>query len=298
MTSPARALRWFASGLCALAAGCSALSAQPSLAGRIWDTRAQAFVDVDAVRRAVRGADVVLLGETHDNLEHHRLQRLLLEEMLAAGRRPALVMEQFDREFDAALDAERARGGRTADSVLDAGRLNRRSWQVEGYRPLVELALAFDLPLVAGNLSRTDARVIVRDPAKASLPPVDKHVEQALAADIDRSHCGEKVAPPVLAGMVAAQRKRDLLLAQALDRHRERGSVLIAGTGHVRADRAAPLYLARRPLVIAFIEVEADRRGPADYLDGEFATAASFDFVWFTPRAARADPCAGMTPLK
>jgi uncharacterized iron-regulated protein len=286
----------------ALAAGCSSTlrrdAAADLLAGRVWETRAQAFVGPDVVRRAVRGAEIVLLGETHDNLEHHRLQRVLLEEMLAVGRRPALVMEQFDREFDAALAAEHARAGRTADSVLDAGHFSRRSWQVEGYRPLVALALEFDLPIVAGNLSRSDARAIVRDPAKASLPPVDKDVERALAADIDRSHCGEKVAAPLLAGMVAAQRARDLTMAQSLSRYRERGAVLIAGAGHVRVDRGAPLYLARRPLVIAFIEVDPDRRRPADYFDGEFATAASFDFLWFTPRAAREDPCEGRPALE
>lgn len=299
MTSPLPGLlRALLVGLCALAAGCGALTAPPSLAGRIWDTRAQSFVEPEVVRRAVHGAHSVLLGETHDNLEHHRLQHALLQEMVASGRRPALVMEQFDREFGDALEAERARAGRTADSVLDAGKFDRRGWQVEGYRPLVELALEFDLPLVAGNLSRTEARAIVRDPARAALPAVDRQVEQSLAADIDRSHCGEKVAPALLAGMVAAQRMRDLLLAQAVERQRQRGAVLIAGTGHVRADRAVPLYLAQRPLVIAFLEVDAAKRQPADYLDGGFAAAASFDFVWFTPRAQRPDPCAGMTRLK
>jgi uncharacterized iron-regulated protein len=175
---------------------------------------------------------------------------------------------------------------------MDAGHFNRRGWQVEGYRPLVALALEFDLPIVAANLSRDGARSIVRDPAHAALPPVDRSVEDALAADIDRSHCGEKVPPALLAGMVAAQRARDLAMAQSLERAGARGAVLIAGVGHVRADRGAPLYMKKRPLVIAFVEVEPDLQRPEEYLDGLFATGASFDYIWFTTRATRADPCA------
>jgi len=260
--------------------------------GRIWDARANAFVTRATLVRAADKASVVLLGETHDNREHHRLQREVLESIVATGRRPALVMEQFDREYQGALDAERVRAGRTADSVLDAGHFNRRGWQVDGYRPLVEVALQAGLPIVAANLSRNDARAIVRDPAQVVLPPVNPAVEQALAADIDRSHCGETTPPAILAGMVAAQRARDLGMAQALEQQAARGAVLIAGIGHVRADRGAPLYMRQRPLVIAFMEVDEERHTLHDYFDREFATEASFDYVWFTARAERADPCA------
>jgi uncharacterized iron-regulated protein len=240
---------------------------------------------------------VVLLGETHDNAEHHRLQLALLKEMVEAGRRPALVMEQIDREFQPAVEAELARPGRTADSVLAAGQFNRRSWNVDAYRPLIALALEFDLPVVGANVSRAEARTIVRDPAKAGLPPVAPAVEQAIAAEIDRSHCGEKAAPAVLAGMVAAQRARDVSMARALERNAQRGGVLVAGRGHVRADGGVPLYLARRPLVIGLLEVDPARAMAADYLDGEFATVASFDYVWFTERANRPDPCAAPVSL-
>lgn len=281
--------------LLAAATSCSSLPREDDGAvapGRVWSVQAGAFVAPDVVRNAARKTNLVLLGETHDNLEHHRLQRELLAHIVARGRRPALVMEQFDREFQAQLDAERVRPGRTADSVLDAGRFNRRSWKVDEYRPLVELALETDLPIVAGNLSRTDARAIVRDPKQAALPPVDPRIEQALGEDITRSHCGDTVEPVLLAGMVAAQRARDLTMAQVLARHAQRGAVLIAGTGHVRADRGAPLYLAARPLVIAFVEVDPKRRKPQDYFDGTFAVPTSFDYLWFTARAERADPCA------
>jgi uncharacterized iron-regulated protein len=296
MRFESRLLRWVTLCLLPLVMSCGtpvrAKDGGTALEGRIWDARGSVFVAAADVQHAVREAPVVLLGETHDNLEHHRLQRELLAGIVATGRKPALVMEQFDREFQAALDAARARSGRTVDTVMDAGHFNRRGWQVEGYRPLVALALEDDLPVIAANLSRDDARSIVRDPARAALPPVDKSVDDALAADIDRSHCGEKVPAALLAGMVAAQRARDLAMAQSLEGAGTRGAVLIAGIGHVRADRGAPLYMKKRPLIIAFVEVEPELGRPQDYLDGLFATGASFDYLWFTSRATRADPCA------
>jgi uncharacterized iron-regulated protein len=68
-------------------------------------------------------------------------------------------------------------------------------------------------------------------------------------------------------------------------------SVLIAGGGHARRDRGVPLYLVDGELIsIAFLEVQAGKAPPQDYFDG-FASPASYDYVWFTPRAARDDPC-------
>lgn len=54
-----------------------------------------------------------------------------------------------------------------------------------------------------------------------------------------------------------------------------------------------PLYLSEADLVaIGFVEVEAGKTLPRDYVTQGFVSAASFDFIWFTPRAEREDPCA------
>ena len=85
--------------------------------------------------------------------------------------------------------------------------------------------------------------------------------------------------------MVEAQRARDARMAQVLSRHR--ATVLIAGSGHAQRDRGVPLYLAAdEVLSIAFVEVEPENTRPQDFL-----SATSFDYVWFTQRATREDPC-------
>jgi uncharacterized iron-regulated protein len=223
----------------------------------------------------------VILGEIHDNAEHHRLQLVVLQAL--AGTPRLLAMEQFDSEHQAAMDA----APRDAEALADAGRVDRKGWNWPLYKPLVQFALDHGWPLVGANLSRSDARAIVADPARSGLPPADPAVEKALARDISESHCGQAPDAKLLHGMVEAQRARDARLASVL----KSATVLITGAGHARRDRGVPLYLADSDLIsIAFMEVEAGKTWPQDYF-GSFASAASYDHLWFTSRAAREDPC-------
>jgi len=260
-----------------LAGGC-ALAPGP---GDIWDTRSGRFVSAEAVYARAAHATHVILGETHDNPEHHRLQRLALERL---GHR-ALAMEQFDSEYQPAIAAAQANGV-DAEAIADAGHFDRKGWNWPLYRPLVEFAVEHRWPIIAANLSRADARAIVRDPAASGLAPAPELAKE-LERDIAESHCGEPPPPKLLAGMVEAQRARDARMATSL----RAPSVLITGVGHARRDRGVPLYLSGvDTLSIAFIEVDADNKSPGDYLSGLFSPA-SFDYVWFTARAAREDPC-------
>src|SRR5215475_6430614 len=64
--------------------------------GRIWDTAAGEFIDRDALVDRLRRGRFVLLGEKHDNPDHHRLQTWLLRALVVAGRRPAVGFEMFN----------------------------------------------------------------------------------------------------------------------------------------------------------------------------------------------------------
>src|SRR5690349_12665763 len=78
-------------GFAALAACAQPLGPrEPPLVGRIWDVRAAHFVTADAVFGRAARAQHVILGETHDNPEHHRLQRVALEALAARGEKRQL----------------------------------------------------------------------------------------------------------------------------------------------------------------------------------------------------------------
>ncbi len=109
------------------------------------------------------------------------------------------------------------------------------------------------------------------------------------------SHC-RLMPKTALSPMLHVQRARDAILADNMVLKGADGAVLIAGNGHVRADRGAPLYLAklapgRSIATIAFREVEQGENSPGFYI-GDSGGKAPFDFIWFTPRIDNRDHCA------
>jgi uncharacterized iron-regulated protein len=241
----------------------------------------------------LQGSTVALLGEVHDNAEHHRLRAAILRRAFEAGWRPALVMEQFD--LDRQADIERGRGERPRDAghlIAQAGA--SKGWRWPDYEPLVALALEFDLPLLAGNLPRAQAVRVMRDGHEAVFGAertrelgLDRKPDAAWQAaqehEIDTGHCGA-LPRSVWAGMARAQFARDAVMAQLLRQHAARGAVLLAGNGHVRRDIGVPRWMPgdapESLLAVGFVEFES---API--------AVDQFDAVVITARAWRADPC-------
>lgn len=295
--------RRLAAALVLLLAGCTLIppgtlrDADHPLAGRLWDVAAQRFIDESELLRRAAAAEALLLGETHDNAEHHRLQARILQARLDAGARPALLMEQFDVDQQDALDEAR-RSGKDLAPLM-------RGWDWPLYRPLLALADRAGIAVQAANLPRTASRPIVRDGyatlaagevQRLALESVwDEARQNYMSGLIEASHCG-KVTPQLRDGLVRAQRLRDATLADAALGKLGQGVVFILGRGHARRDVGVPLYLAaRRPgtrvLAVGFVEVGAGRTAPTQYEAERVGNIAPFDIVWFTPRAERPDPC-------
>ena len=282
------------------------------LSGKVWDVRAGRLVTLAELTDRLTGIDFVLLGEVHDNREHHRDQAVVLSALVAHGRRPALALEQFDRENQPALDAAQDAGADT-EALADAGRFDRKGWAWQNYEPLLRIAISAKLPVVAANLSRRAARDVAAQGFGALAAPSDTMAlaavwtparEAALVRAVVDAHCGQ-LPPDAATPLTLAQRARDATMADTLLAHRARGAVLIAGAGHVRRDVAVPLYLrARAPnariVSVGMTEVIAGRNSPAGY---EIAAAGGssdpvYDYLWFAASADRDDPCAGMTMPK
>ena len=242
-------------------AGRAAFPAGETLAGRIFDVRANRFISRDELVQRTIASRLVILGEVHDNASHHRLQAEILEVLAGAGRSPALTMEQFDREHQPSLDAAHTRGERDAERIADAGRLDRNGWRWPDYKPLVEIAAARGLPIVAANFSRAEAGALMKlGRPFEGLGPAQPEIRASLEQDLVQGHCGIRPSEAMLSGMVEAQRARDATMARVLAGAGPAGAVLIAGSGHARRDRGVPSYLtpqlAEQVLSVAFVEVD------------------------------------------
>jgi len=241
------------------------------------------------------GDTVALLGEVHDNREVHRRRTAALRRAVHAGWRPALVMEQFDADRQPEIDRSRRERPGDARHLIQQATGGRSGWDWDFYQPLVDLALGFELQLLAGNLPRADAMRLVREPLAAVLgderarrlgldAPLDAAWQAAQEREIDQGHCGA-LPRTMYAGMARAQAARDAQMALLLREHATRGAVLIAGNGHVRRDLGVPRWLrevpAARVFAVGFLERGTETPiGPAQY-----------DAVVLTRREWRSDPC-------
>ena len=263
--------------LCTVA-GCAPLPAQPP---------APAIAIVTAAPGILASrAPIVLLGEVHDNAVQHAMRLDAFRAILAAGARPALLMEQFDREKQEDLDRARRGpdGSRVdADALVRAAASAGSGWDWAHYKPFLALALEHDLPIVAANVSRRDAfRIALEGLAAAGFdanPAADIVARQT--DQIVKSHC-DTVDATQGRRMADAQIARDQFMAITIERWQARGVVVLAGNGHVRRDigvvRWLPPPLAARAIAIGLVE-EGDP-SPGD-----------FDRTIVTPRQPREDPC-------
>jgi uncharacterized iron-regulated protein len=270
------------------------------LVGRIWAVRQGQFVDEAALLSDVAQARFVVLGENHDNPDHHILQARLVRAVTAAGRHPALAFEMLTPEQQPEVDAAVARR-KGADAIRDAVDWDRSGWpKFRLYRPVFTAGLEAGLPVLGANLPRKRVQEIVRKGADALPPPVRERIDrqgplspdalQSWRAEMAQSHCGEFPAE-LLEPMVLGQRARDAQMADAIERAAGDGAVLVTGSGHARTDRGVPTYLApgAKVVAVAFREVDPGALEPKGY--GEPDGALPFDYVVFTPAASRPDPC-------
>ncbi|MEY2655638.1 MAG: hypothetical protein RLZZ524_2666 [Pseudomonadota bacterium] len=243
-----------------------------------------------------------LLGEVHDNAAQHALRLQALDELLARGERPSLLMEQLDRERQPEIDrllAEARTAGSPAQAAERIAALDgpMSGWDWTFYRPYIERAVRHGLPLVAVNVSREAARRVIREglAAQGFDAAVPEPLLAAQAGLIEASHCG-MVDATLARRMAAAQIARDQAMARALQQAagpaQDGAVVLLAGNGHVRRDLGVPRWLdptlARRAVVVGLLE--QDGEDPPGH-----AGIAPYDLRLSTPRQPREDPCAGMT---
>ncbi len=232
-------------------------------------------------------ADVVIMGEVHDNPKHHENQALV-----AAALAPkALVFEMFGP--DAALAATPA-VRRDPELLAEALDWTDSGWPDFTYYYPIFVA-APDAHVFGGAMPRDAARRAVEDGAAAVLGGSAAlfGLDQALATDEQETrnalqqtaHCNA-LPEDILPGMVEAQRLRDAALARAvIAALQEAGPpvLVITGNGHARRDWAIPHMLDRADPDLTVLSVGQLEAIPDD--------EPPFDLWLVTEPAERGDPC-------
>jgi len=238
---------------------------------------------------ALPEAQIVILGEIHDNKSHHDNQALAI----ASIAPKALVFEMLDpAQAEAALGIDP-----TDKPALEAA----LGWKDSGwpdfalYHPL--FAAVPQARLYGAALPRDQVRRAFADGAATVfgdeagryglLEPLSPEEQAAREADQQAAHCNALPAE-MLPGMVAAQRLRDAAFARtALQALTETGGpvVVITGSGHADKLRGIPVALSAAAPQVSVLSV-GQIEGDGDVLAGTFD-------LWLRSKATpRGDPCA------
>jgi len=281
-----------------------------ALVGKIWHVKSGMFMEPSDLVTAMGKHDFALLGEKHDNADHHQIQAWLVGQLLKQGRKMAVAFEMFTTEQAEVLQAFQESGSCKAS---DFGPLTQ--WEKSGwpdwsyYAPIAQHALDANIPILAANMTRDQAMTMARQ-NKSFLSDKDQHrmgldkpfprdLTEFKALELIRSHCN-MMPENMIEPMLLAQTTRDAVMAdvmiEAANTPGLDGTILIAGAGHTRKYWAVPWHLTQRipdksVLSLGILEVDENLLSVDDYSD-EFDTGSvPFDYIWFTPRVDMEDPC-------
>lgn len=290
----------------------STLLQDHTLVGKIYATKDAEFITPSQLVSRLAYLDYSLLGEIHDNPDHHRIQAWLIKNIVGYDRRPAVVFEMIDKTQSTTLETylqkvkarQQKRPAKNFGPALSWSKRGWPDWRI--YQPIAEVAFRYNLAIAAANPPRKYIKGIMkkglpfltseqRSTLKLSYfitPPLTKSMKEELSA----AHC-HLLPNSILAPMANAQRFKDATMAKNLiSAGEEKGAVMIVGSGHVRADRGIPHYLKKHipdariaSLVIA--EVKEKNKTIDSYVTKDIRGRATVDFIWLTPRHDRPDPC-------
>lgn len=282
------------------------------LVGKIWSRSKNGFITPQDLLDDLKTARFILLGEIHDNPDHHWLQAKIIAALTSEDHKPAIVMEMIRVDQMRRFNSYMAENNPKAQFLGNALQWEQNGWPTWSmYQPIGEQIVGNGLEVYPGHPSRMTINHLIKSDL-AILPeearevfrlttPLPKPLKDDLAEEIRVAHCNrlpENVIPP----MTEVQRFRDAWMADVMiqasedDQGNARKAILIAGSGHTRDDRGAPWYLREREgpgksRTVQFIEAGKDAAAIKDIAQLTPDGTLSADYFWVTPAPTRGDPC-------
>ena len=144
-------------------------------------------LDLPALAALVARADVLFLGEQHDDVIGHQVQRALLEAIAAEHTQVVLALEMFERDVQEPLDHFQMGHSEEPEFLAEA-----RPWPQyqRDYKPLVDFAIARNWPVVAANAPRALAADVAAS-GLASLASLSETQRRLIAADLQCEASGD-----------------------------------------------------------------------------------------------------------
>lgn len=288
-------------------------------AWQVWEVKTGRPLSFDALSAALSPFDVIYFGEEHHNRWHVEAAIRVLRALLTQGRQPTLVLEMFGWDGQAALDRYLADKEWGRDSFLKESHW-AQSWggAFDDYEPLVALARAQGLPVLALNPPRPLVRLVAQqglaqalaDPEMARWGMKDETlVDEPAYRDMivtPLRQCHGGLSDAAYQRMYEASMFRDegmaKVIAEALRRAQPdatsatqpaRGPIVsYTGSGHVQYQLPVPNRVLRRRMGSvkqATIYLTSFEPSRAEELRSLMREGVA-DYLWLTPIGAQGAP--------
>jgi len=278
------------------------LALEHPLVGKIYDSDGAITPRILGARMA--DSAYVLIGEKHDNIDHHQLELYLLELLAESATVKnsesslAVTLEMLDSTQQENIESVAQQLKGTDISAIDTLELKQsldwpeHGWPWSDYAEIIGWTFGQHIPLYAGNISRQTMRTVHQDGLDErflSARELRSVLQDRMLDQVYDGHCGlmsrDKLAP-----MLDIQLAKDSAMANVLADAEAEQSVLIAGTGHTRKDTGVAEHLrflgAESILSVALVEVNLEKTQASEY-----DLFDRYDVVVFTPIANQRDYC-------
>ncbi|MFJ5257845.1 ChaN family lipoprotein [Pseudomonas sp. NPDC088414] len=265
-------------------AGCQHVAAPPPLSGEIRDLNSGQVLTAQELLTRLAKPHQLIIGEQHDNADHHAVQLWLLQALGEQRPQGSLLLEMLTPNQQPKVD--QVRRAATPLTDLPATLAWQDGWDWNLYGPIVRFALTQGYPLLAANLDDSEIRAFYGQPPALNGDRSNAAtVKATLLEQISDSHCG-LLPKSQMPAMLAVQQQRDRRMAERL-LAAPTPALLLAGAWHARKDVGVPLHVldlgaAQAPTVLMLAEQGAE------------VTVAMADYVWYTPATPAQDYCAQM----
>lgn len=150
-----------------LLAGCQHVAAPP-VGADIRDLRSGEVLTAQQLLTRLAEPERLIIGEQHDNADHHAAQLWLLQSLGEQRAQGSLLLEMLSPVQQAKVDA--ARQSKSVPADLPAALAWQEGWDWNLYGPIVRFALSQPYPLLAANLDDSEIRAFYRNPPALNGP--------------------------------------------------------------------------------------------------------------------------------
>lgn len=250
---------------------------------RLLDLNQQTELKLPQVVSELKKSRIVLVGEHHSNVAHHRAQLAVIRALKEAGLKVAIGLEMFRHESQPALD--RWVSGEIEPAKFEKIYYDNWNFPWQAYGMIFEYARDHKIPMIGLNVPREITRKVSRNgfqsltpQQKGQLAEVSCVVDQQYMNYIRQAFGGHGHGQLNFIYFCEAQMVWDTAMAvyslNYLEKHPDAVVVILTGVGHAQKG-AVPRQIQMRskvpfsvilPEVVGSIDSETISKNETDYL--------------------------------